>query len=195
MHRVLKPGGILMVSEYPIQPYEGESYRPERIYAPNSNISSCLVSNPSIHLHSSPRRVAGVKMFRRAWEAQGIDLTPWEDMTSRLDSSHPLWENHSASRSPKPGGACDTVRGFHSVALYTRLIPSGPWPADETQRTIGGLSRLLSSNFYKALLPMLMMKGMARDKAQEIVDGSLEELMDDRFRAYVKSKIWTARRI
>ena len=42
---------------------------------------------------------------------------------------------------------------------------------------------------------MLMMQGMDKDKAQEIVDGTLEELMDDRFKAYLKSKIWTARRV
>ena len=148
-----------------------------------------------MHLHSAPRRVAGVKMFRQAWEAQGIDLTPWEDMTSRLDPSHPLWDNHSNTQSPKSEDASMAVRGFQSVTLYTRLIPTGPWPTDETQRIIGGLSRLLSSHFYKALLPMLMMKGMEKEKAQGIVDGSLEELMDDRFKSYVKSKIWTAKRI
>ncbi|KAF8597284.1 S-adenosyl-L-methionine-dependent methyltransferase [Ceratobasidium sp. AG-I] len=175
MHRVLKPGGILMIAEYPVQPYE--------------------VDNPSVHLYSSPRRVAGVKMFRQAWEAQGIDLTPWEDMSSRLEPSHPLWDNHSPSQTAKLEDVPNVVRGFHSVTLHTRLIPSGPWPTDQTQRMIGGLARLLSSNFYTALLPMLMMKGMEQDKAQEIVDGLVEETMDDRFRSYVKSKIWTARRI
>ncbi|KAF8592895.1 hypothetical protein BDV93DRAFT_336841 [Ceratobasidium sp. AG-I] len=174
IHRVLKPGGILMVSEYPIKPYEFD--------------------NPSVPLHSAPRRVAAVKMFRQAWEAQGIDLTAWEDMSSRLDPSHPLWNNHPATQ-PKQEDVSSVVRGFRSIVLHTRLIPTGPWPTDQTQRIIGGLSRLLSTNFYKALLPMLMMKGMEKDKAQEIVNGSLEELMDDRFKSYLKSKIWTARRI
>ncbi|KAF8597282.1 S-adenosyl-L-methionine-dependent methyltransferase [Ceratobasidium sp. AG-I] len=175
MHRVLKPGGIFMIAEYPVQPYE--------------------VDDPSVHLYSAPRRAAGVKMVRQAWEAQGVDLTPWEDMSSRLDPSHPHWDNHSASQSPKPGDGFIAIRGFHSVTLHTRLIPSGPWPTDQTQRMIGGLARLLSSHFYRMLLPILTTKGMEKDKAQEIVDALVEELMDDRFKSYVKSKIWTARRI
>ncbi|KAF8597285.1 S-adenosyl-L-methionine-dependent methyltransferase [Ceratobasidium sp. AG-I] len=175
MHRVLKPGGILMITEYPVQPYEADS--------------------PSVHLYSSPRRVAGVKMIRQSWEAQGVDLTPWEDMSTRLNPGHLHWDNHSADQPPKPGDTSNAIRGFCSIALHTRLIPSGPWLTDQTQRMIGELSRLLSTSFYKALLPMLMMEGMERDKAQEIVDGLIEELIDDRYKSYMKSKIWTARRI
>ena len=154
-----------------------------------------LVDDPSVQLYSCPHRVAGVKMFRQAWEAQGIDLTPWEDMSSRLDPSHPLWDNHSAIQSPKLEDSSNVVRGFRSIALHTRLIPSGPWSANQAQRVIGGLARLVSFHFYKALLPMLMMKGMEKEKAQKIVDELVEEVMDDRFKCYLKSKIWTARRI
>lgn len=142
-------------------------------------------------------------MFRQAWEAQGIDLSPWDDMSTRLDPSHPLWSNHHPSLFAHPDSnqihkaddPLTPIKGFRSISLSTRLIPSGPWPTDETQRIIGGLSRLLSSYFWKALVPILMMKGMEKEKAEEIVVGSLEELMDDQYRAYLKSKIWTARRI
>lgn len=195
MHRVLKPGGILMISEYPIQSYEGELRSLLSLQIPHIDPLRFLVSNPSIYLHSSPRRVAGINMFRQALEVQGIDLAPWEDMECRLDPSHPLWNNDSVVPPPKPEDVPNLVRGFRSVTLNTRLVPNGPWSTDQTQRIIGGLSRLLTTNFYKALLPMLLMKGMEREKAQEIVDGSLVELMDDRFKSYVKSKIWTARRI
>lgn len=142
-----------------------------------------------------------MEIFRQACESQGIDLAPWEDMSARLDPSHPLWSNdrpspfpYPSAHSPKPDEP-SPIRGFHSISLSTRLIPSGPWPADETQRIIGGLSRLLSSYFWRATVPMLMMKGIEEERAQEIVDRSLEELMDDRYRSYLKCKIWTARRI
>ncbi|KAF8594782.1 hypothetical protein BDV93DRAFT_577418 [Ceratobasidium sp. AG-I] len=155
-------------------------------------------SDPSVHLHSAPRRAAGVKMFRQAWEDQGIDLNPWEDMSSRLDPCHPLWNNHLAGQRFKfedGQSSCSAVQGFHSINMQTRLIPSGPWLNDETQHIIGGLARLMHTHVWKMLFPLLLMRGMEPAEAQSIVDGSIEELLDDRFKSYMKCKIWTARRI
>ncbi|KAF8598476.1 S-adenosyl-L-methionine-dependent methyltransferase [Ceratobasidium sp. AG-I] len=178
MHRVLKPGGVLMLTEIPGQPYE--------------------VGDPSVPLHSSPRRAAGIAMFLESWASQGINIAPWDDMASRLHPSHPLWDNLLPTGALKPGERTSMscgVNGFHSINEQIRLIPSGPWPADENQRIIGGLARLMFTQAWRALLPLLMMKGMDLAQAQSVVDGSLEEFMDDRYKSYMKCKIWTARRI
>ncbi|KAF8597280.1 S-adenosyl-L-methionine-dependent methyltransferase [Ceratobasidium sp. AG-I] len=178
MHRVLKPGGVLMLTELPGQPYE--------------------VDDPSVPLRSAPRRAAGIAMFRESWASQGINIAPWEDMSSRLHPNHPLWDNLIPTDALQLGqhhSMSGEVNGFHSINEQIRLIPSGPWLADENQRIIGGLARLMFTHSWRALLPLLMMRGIDPVQAQSIVDGSLEEFMDDRYRSYMKCKVWTARRI
>ncbi|KAG8681126.1 hypothetical protein FRC08_015824 [Ceratobasidium sp. 394] len=130
MHRVLKPNGILVITEIPTQGYEW--------------------NNPAEILHSAPRRVHGIRLFRRALETQGIDLSVWEDLSGRLKPSHPLWAERTIDSAigiveapPKGSGS---IRGFRSVKHRTRLIPSGPWPEDEVQRIIGSLSRFMFKN-------------------------------------------------
>ena len=156
-----------------------------------------VVDNPSLPLRSAPRRAAGIAMFRESWASQGINVAPWEDMAPRLHPSHPLWDNllpADTLQSGKHVGTSYRVNGFHSIDEQIRLIPSGPWLADENQRIIGGLARLMFTHSWRALLPLLMMKGMDLAQAQSIVDGPLEEFMDDRYKSYMKCKVWTARR-
>ncbi|KAG9114904.1 hypothetical protein FRC07_007601 [Ceratobasidium sp. 392] len=171
MHRVLKPGGVLVITEIPSQAYEA--------------------NDPTMILRSVPRRAAGVQILRGFLQNQGIDLTAWETMAARLDPGHPMWANHALASSDKPDDSTFSrnIRGFHTVTHRTHLIPSGPWPADEGQRIIGALSRLLYTDVYRALLPLLLMMGTEEAQAQGIVDGLLEELLDPRYPMPSKDEI------
>lgn len=133
-------------------------------------------------------------MLRRAWESQGVDLSPWEDMPSRLNPSHPLWNNQRSTNVNKPGEST-SIRGFHSINSRVVLVPSGPWPTDENQRMVGSLARLLFTNIWKGLQPLLLMGGMEPDQAQAVVEGLLDEYTNDRVKSYVKYRMWHAKRI
>ncbi|KAG9078366.1 hypothetical protein FRC06_008401, partial [Ceratobasidium sp. 370] len=160
MHRVLKPNGVLVITEIPTQGYEW--------------------SNPSEVLQSAPRQAHGLRLFRRALESQGIDLTVWEDLSARLKPSHPLWTERTIDPSigiveAPPKGS----RGFHSVQQRTRLIPSRPWHEDEVQRIIGSLARFLFENTWQALIPLTVIMGMDKSESRTLVAGILEELAND----------------
>ncbi|KAG8784651.1 hypothetical protein FRC12_018447 [Ceratobasidium sp. 428] len=177
MHRVLKPGGALVITEIPSQAYEAR--------------------NPSVILHSAPRRVAAVQIFRGMLQHQGIDLTVWDDMAKRLDPGHSLWGNSTSdnvnkdSHPPTPA----VIRGFHTITHRSHLIPGGPWPDNQEQKIIGALARLLFTDVYRAMLPLLQMMGMEEAQAQGMVDGLLEEMADPRYPAYAKCEVWCARKI
>ncbi|KAG8742293.1 hypothetical protein FRC10_001717 [Ceratobasidium sp. 414] len=172
MHRVLKPNGILLITEFPLKLYEVHD-----------------VSEP---LRSAPRRAEGLRLFRDAFESQGIDLNVWDNMTTLLSPNHSLWAN---SASNKPGHNPSPDRGFHHIVESRRLVPTGPWHTDESQMVIGGLARLLFGFTWKALLPLLLMAGKGENEAKAVVDGILEEFVDDRFKAYLKCHMWSARKI
>ncbi|QRV81447.1 methyltransferase domain protein [Ceratobasidium sp. AG-Ba] len=173
MHRVLKPGGILVLTEMPFQAYEE--------------------SDPFKILESSPRRAAALKLVRKALTHQGIDLSVWEDMPARLSPRHPHWtEGRTNPRLDQP--TVQVAKGFHLLSVRTRLVPTGSWHPDDAQRKIGALARLLFSYTWKSLLPVFIMMGMSQDKAQAIVDGVLEEVNGGETKGYLKCHRWTARK-
>ncbi|KAG9082792.1 hypothetical protein FS749_006564 [Ceratobasidium sp. UAMH 11750] len=173
MHRVLKPNGILLMTEFPPKLYEGEN-----------------VSEP---LRSATQRTEGLRLFREAFESQGIDMTIWDEMIARLSPTHSLWTNSASDPGHTNPGIVS--RGFHHIVESHRLVPTGPWHPDDNQMVIGGLARLLFGFTWKALLPLLLMKSMRETEARAVVDGILEEFVDDRFKAYLKCHMWSARKI
>ncbi|ELU39551.1 methyltransferase domain-containing protein [Rhizoctonia solani AG-1 IA] len=171
MHRVLKPGGLLVIGEMPSQSYEA--------------------SNPSIPLRTSPMRTEAIRLMRKAHTAQGIDLAAWDDMAYRLDPGHPMWENQNLDIKT----TVSSVRGFRTITTSTYLIPNGPWSNEETQRVIGSMGKLIFEKAWKALPPMLRMMGMNESDAAEFLSRLEAEVQNPNYRSYAKYKIWCARRI
>ncbi|KAF8712367.1 Methyltransferase domain, partial [Rhizoctonia solani] len=171
MHRVLKPGGLLVIGEMPSQSYEA--------------------SDPTIPLRTSPMRTEAIRLMRKAHTAQGIDLAAWDDMSYRLDPGHPMWENQNSD--PKP--AVSSIRGFRTITTSTYLIPNGPWSNEETQRVIGAMGKLIFEKAWKALPPMLRMMGMNESDAAEFLARLEAEVQNPDYRSYAKYKIWCARKI
>ncbi|CAE6476738.1 unnamed protein product [Rhizoctonia solani] len=172
MHRVLKPGGLLIISEIPSQAYE--------------------VEKPSEPLQSSPLRVQAISMMRSGLASQGVDLESWDEMSNRLSPGHPMWSNENLDTKDEHQG---TIRGFHNVTTFTHLIPNGPWPADRDQRTLGALAKVLFRQTWRSLLPTMQMMGATQAEAQGFVDKLLEEVENPRYRSYAKYKLWCARKI
>ncbi|CUA67723.1 hypothetical protein RSOLAG22IIIB_07561 [Rhizoctonia solani] len=172
MNRVLKPGGLLIISEIPCQAYE--------------------VDKPSEPLHSSPIRVRALNFMRAGLASQGVDLESWDEMSSRLSPGHPMWNNESLDTKNEHNSV---IRGFHNVTTYTHLIPNGPWSADRDQRTLGALAKVLFEQTWRSLLPTMQMMGATETEAQEFVDRLLEEVGNSRHRSYAKYKLWCARKI
>ncbi|QRV81462.1 methyltransferase domain protein [Ceratobasidium sp. AG-Ba] len=179
MHRVLKPGGVLVLTEIPTQGFEWD--------------------DTSKILQSAPRRAHGIRLFRSALESQAIDLTVWEDLASRLKPTHPLWSERTVDPVvgivETPSTSTTDLRGFRTVRERIRLIPTGPWHKDEVQRHIGSLARYIFTHTWQALLPLMIMMGIPEAEAQSTVDGILEEFADDELRGYMKSHRWSGQKI
>lgn len=172
MHRVLKPGGMLIIGEIQFQAFEAH--------------------DPSLVLHSSPRHVEAIRLFRSALTSQGLDIAAFDELSSRLDPGHPMWENQFPVSLTKQTQLA--LRGFHTVMSHIHLVPSGPWPTDEHQRVVGGVALTLFELRCSSLLPIMQIMGYSKADAMVFVDRLLDEVRDPRHRSYAKYKVWWARK-
>ncbi|KAG8783415.1 hypothetical protein FRC12_019747 [Ceratobasidium sp. 428] len=181
LHRVLRPGGFVVIVDLPLRVYES--------------------TNPPVPFRSPPRCVEGLQLIRAAWESQGVDTATWDDLTERLDPSHPLWGNQPPSPNEEPGtskslSATGSVRGFYGIRLHTETVPLGSWSEGEVQQTIGVLMRMLAGYSWRSLAALMTVMGSKEDEAKSFVEEVMEEYAGiDKHRAFVKCLIWTARKI
>ncbi|KAG8693825.1 hypothetical protein FRC08_008859 [Ceratobasidium sp. 394] len=181
VHRVLKPNGFLMITELPIQAYEE--------------------IDPPVPVRSLDYVVRGTKLVHENCMAAGADITAWQDMSARLDPSHPLWGNHQpgTSASPQSGqesSGAQSIRGFHSIHLDSQPTPLGAWPDDEGQKILGGLTRVWGYHQARSTLPMALMMGLEESEATELVEGLLQEVSNiEQYKVHLICHMWTARKI
>ncbi|KAG8742286.1 hypothetical protein FRC10_001710 [Ceratobasidium sp. 414] len=178
MHRVLKPHGVLVITDIPFWSYG--------------------VENPSLAQGPESRHAVGLDWLRRAFQAQGVDITAWGDVCARLSRRHPLWAERSIDPEAgvfEPQNTANSVRGFQSINMRTRLIPAGPWPEDEAQRMIGSATYLLITHCWKLCGPFLRMIGMEGEEIQSMADAIATELAEGRIKGYLKCHRWTARKL
>ncbi|KAG8777933.1 hypothetical protein FRC12_000121 [Ceratobasidium sp. 428] len=181
LHRVLKPNGFLLITELPIQTYEG---------------------NPPVPFHSGAHMAQGIEFVLDACKAEGADTTAWQDMNARLEPSHQLWGNvkpNALGQHPSPNKetyGTRPVRGFHSIHLHKVPVSFGAWPSDEHQKVIGGLIRLWSFHHSASLLPVIVLRGVDEDQAKRFVEKLLQEITDaDKYRAHLILHMWSARKL
>ncbi|QRW11218.1 methyltransferase domain protein [Ceratobasidium sp. AG-Ba] len=109
IHRVLKPDGFIMITEIPFDKYEG--------------------TDPQVPLRSAPYFAKSIEYAYNLCKTEGVDTEVWQNMSTRLDPTHPLWENEriGAPMSLDTGqGDLDIPhkRGFYKISLHKELLPS-----------------------------------------------------------------------
>ncbi|QRV78280.1 methyltransferase domain protein [Ceratobasidium sp. AG-Ba] len=173
LHRVLKPGGYIMITELPFDAYEGDPPIPLR---------------PSLYLSQA------IQMGYETCKAEGADVAAWQDMSARLDPSHSLWENqHPDSQDIGP------PRGFHGIISYEQPIPVGTWHPDEGQKLLGNLFRSYALNTLCSALPVATQRieeVLNDGQSREFIEKIIHELNDlDMYRATYRCHTWLARKI
>ncbi|QRV81449.1 methyltransferase domain protein [Ceratobasidium sp. AG-Ba] len=175
-HRVLKPGGFILITELPLSLYDA--------------------TTPSTELSTGSHQAEASQHLRNALGFQGIDITIWDSISARLASGHPMWQSTTPSGEPHHTSHSSTIgRGFHSIVEEQRLVPSSPWSSDEDQQLIGGLARLALYHFWKGVMPLLALSGWDRTEAQALIDAVLEEHQSGQYNVYVKCYRWYARKL
>ncbi|KAL5632048.1 hypothetical protein ACGC1H_000166 [Rhizoctonia solani] len=159
-HRVLRPGGLLLIGELGVDAYEAyDTDIPAR--------------------QSSPRVYQGLQIIRDAVASQGVMINSLPDIPKWLEPGSNLWS------SPPPPATSSTARlltarkrGFTRIETRTAHLPDGTWHPDPIMQQAGALAQEVWQATWLSLTPLLLEQGVEPRAVQCIVDGALEELMD-----------------
>ncbi|KAG9081424.1 hypothetical protein FS749_007673, partial [Ceratobasidium sp. UAMH 11750] len=126
--------------------------------------------DPPVPVRSVDYVVQGTRLIHEGCKAAGADIAAWQDMSARLDPSHPLWGNHQPGTSASPqssqeSSGAQSIRGFHSIHLDSQPTPLGAWPDNEGQKVLGGLTRIWGYHQARSTLPMALMIGLEESEA------------------------------
>ncbi|QRV97137.1 methyltransferase domain protein [Ceratobasidium sp. AG-Ba] len=185
IHRVLKPGGLLLIGELGRDAFE----------ASDTDVPA-IVSAPHIH--------HGLKIVREAISAQGVMLDLLPLIPQWLEPDSALWDQNYPGFSVMTGSGSDSSsdmgsspmtpplhgtptipfrfthqkRGFASICQHIAHIPNGTWPDDPTLKQVGALAQAMWKETWLSIVPLLLEHSVAPELVRQIVDGAIQELCD-----------------
>ncbi|KAF8600166.1 S-adenosyl-L-methionine-dependent methyltransferase [Ceratobasidium sp. AG-I] len=136
-HRVLRPGGLLLIGELGHEAYE----------AYNTTIPAT---------QSAPHTARGLAIVRQAVGAQGVMLDAIPNIARWLEPESVIWgrgvdERLGTSPLTPPSGrppqisghglSSGSKRGFHTILKREALVPSGSWHPDPVLQQVGAMAQ------------------------------------------------------
>ncbi|EUC61009.1 methyltransferase domain protein [Rhizoctonia solani AG-3 Rhs1AP] len=174
VHRVLRPGGILLFCEYELEAYDAEF--PEiPAWASLPGISNAL------------------RLARGGLAHQGVNTYVWRDLPKWLPWDSSFWKEDnlyedeafdtdtesqsSVIRSSQPSQPeADGMRGFTGVQTWANLIPASPWHPDPRQREVGALVQRVWSDVWRNMGSSLRLGGMSEQEAAQAIRAAVHDI-------------------
>ncbi|KAG9120782.1 hypothetical protein FRC07_003590, partial [Ceratobasidium sp. 392] len=168
-HRVLRPGGLLLIGELGTEVYE-----------------ACDMDRPAYT--SAPNTHRGLGIIREAVKSQGVMLDVLPEIPKWLEPDSMLWAaTRSSSLEPSPlappRGLSSQItigkkRGFGRIVEKVAHIPNGAWPSDPVLRQVGALAQGVWKETWLSIVPLLLHRGIASDEVRQILESAIRELCD-----------------
>ncbi|QRW21841.1 methyltransferase domain protein [Rhizoctonia solani] len=146
IHRVLKPGGLILFGQVEIEVYEYTS--PDQS-TPNDP-GSTLFPGPHViqAKRSLPVMTHGMYLLRKSLEAQSVRVDMWRELPELLTPGSSLWHLQPHERemkfddvqtySPTVETACARpVKGFKDVTSRIHIYPTTGWHQSPRLRALG----------------------------------------------------------
>ncbi|QRV93173.1 methyltransferase domain protein [Ceratobasidium sp. AG-Ba] len=150
IYRVLKPGGLLLFADTEMASYN------------------------AVHLERTPQDYpwlcAGFEAMREGLARQGVYVNMGRDVPRWLSPESDLWAAMARRQVDKPVG-------FRNIAFKQILIPAGPWPTEPRMKMIGSVCGRTFEHIWRSMEFPLRAYGMEEQKAKNIVEGAVAEIM------------------
>ncbi|CUA71067.1 hypothetical protein RSOLAG22IIIB_04461 [Rhizoctonia solani] len=174
VHRVLRPGGILLFCEYELEAYDAE-FPDIPAWASLPGISNAL------------------RLARGGLAHQGVNAYVWRDLPKWLPWDSSFWKEDSlyedegsdtdtesessVIRSSQPSQSeTDGPRGFTGVQTWANLMPASPWHPDPRLREVGALVQRVWADVWRNMGSSLQLSGMSEREATEAIRAAVYDI-------------------
>lgn len=183
VHRVLRPGGLLLFCEYELEVYDAEF--------------------PGIPAWGSlPGISKALRLARGCLATQGVNIYAWRDLPNWLPFDSSFWkedelgtefefdtdtdtdtdDSRSNARSLSPGVQIGTevgsvpTRGFVRVHTRANSVPTAPWHPDPRLREVGALVQRVWSDVWRNMGSSLQVGGLSEAEALETIRAAVHDI-------------------
>ncbi|CAE6443329.1 unnamed protein product [Rhizoctonia solani] len=185
IHRVLKPGGLILFGQVEIEVYEYTS--PDQS-TPNDP-GSTLFPGPHViqAKRSLPVMTHGMYLLRKSLEAQSVRVDMWRELPELLTPGSSLWHLQPHERemkfddvqtySPTVETACARpVKGFKDVTSRIHIYPTTGWHQSPRLRALGEIVQQTGEWSWRNF-GLLFRQGNLMDEKQanELIEAGQEE--------------------
>ncbi|CAE6438265.1 unnamed protein product [Rhizoctonia solani] len=174
VHRVLRPGGIVLFCEYELEVYDAEF--------------------PNIPAWASlPGISNALRLARGGLAHQGVNVYVWRDLPKWLPWDSFFWKEESqyeeeefdtdsesessVIRSSQPSQSePDAARGFTGVQTWANVMPAAPWHPDPRMREVGSLVQRVWGDVWRNMGSSLQLSGMSEREATEAIRAAVHDI-------------------
>ncbi|KAG8702589.1 hypothetical protein FRC09_004657 [Ceratobasidium sp. 395] len=175
-HRILRPGGLLLLGELGTEVYEAwDTDKPACVSAPNTH--------------------RGLGIIREAVKSQGVMLDVLPHISKWLEPGSALWiQDQDRLPMTPPRGQPPQIpisrgtkkQGFTGIIEKVAHIPNGAWPSDPVLRQVGALAQGVWKETWLSIVPLLLDRGLSQDEVRQILECAIKELCDPEVRTVWK---------
>ncbi|KAF8605139.1 S-adenosyl-L-methionine-dependent methyltransferase [Ceratobasidium sp. AG-I] len=149
IHRVLRPGGLFLHSEFQNHPFDASTHDHSAAY-------------------TLPNLTRAMQIVESACIQQGAHVHAWKEVPFMLEPNHELWRENIKEHQ----------RGFRSIRKDALILPTGPWHPTPRLHNVGVLIQWASTQMWSNLRPMFIGHGMSESETDELERGIREELAE-----------------
>ncbi|ELU45165.1 methyltransferase domain-containing protein [Rhizoctonia solani AG-1 IA] len=174
VHRVLRPGGIVLFCEYELEVYDAE-FPDIPAWASLPGISNAL------------------RLARGGLAHQGVNVYVWRDLPEWLPWDSSFWKEENSYEdedfdtdtesessvirsSQSSQSEPDGVRGFTGVQTWANIMPAAPWHPDPRKREVGALVQRVWADVWRNMGSSLQLSGMSEREATEAIRAAVHDI-------------------
>ncbi|KAF8606904.1 hypothetical protein BDV93DRAFT_488827 [Ceratobasidium sp. AG-I] len=151
IYRVLRPGGLLLWSEFDIIPRDAS--------VADHNVAE-----------KSPNMGRTWQLIADACTRQGAPMDVWRDAPLLLDPQNKIWLNNE--------GTGNRARGFTSMRNAVKMLPITPWHSSPRLREAGAMMQQMARQTCTSFIPLLINEGLSESEAEELIHKTYMETIE-----------------
>jgi SAM-dependent methyltransferase len=151
IHRVLKPGGLFLYGEFQNDGWDAST-------------------KDHTATETSPHVIRALRDVRDAFAKQGAYAYACRDVPPLLDPACVIWDSVP--------GLNERQRGFTSIRVEAKMVPTGPWHATPRLRDVGKLMQQMWAQACANLRTMYINNGMSEPETDDLIRGVSTELLE-----------------